>query len=578
MRHEIATILSGGIATRESLMLRQDLDEYLKAAQEDKLQWAQSHEKKMEALQELKKFAEVFVHKSREYARQYFDAINKYERTGVLTKQNADNAREVALKRSKDWNVVKAFFEKDSKESFKQWQSNWEDFADAQKRLSEHNKKLKIKDDDLPELKELKSSEYKNGKFMYRYDKMHAALNAVVAHEYRYNLSYKRAEGILQQAARKRGLSETKVPFWLTHIFTKYSPQDAENFILRTLPGYAEEWIDLNNKYQNDAKEARKRGIAVLSEAQFLSLNYHERKAEYNELHRRLDIAENPLIRDIESSIEDLDWKHARVLLAKAQSMKLSDEEEDKVMSMQRYVEANEYEDTANEGNETPKQKLERTRGEMWTALDDDQQCPMSTSKLYKELLEEDGMGRDGEVEEDGRTNYERQKRTRAAIAGHYNIKWALEHGHLDDERLGSMRDESTQDTEIIAENGHRQKGRENINLNHAANIDHSIFRPFEAGARGPTYYHYSKESTGKLKQDINQRAGDFYHNYWFLLDPMDVSLERIVRVVDTVHPKIKAYFQARQEYDQSKLQSAPEKPKTLPFPQPSKAPASKAG
>ncbi len=293
IRSKIKSDLASAVADSKSLLLGQELKMWQQSITDRALEDAGFYTptEKAKALKQNIGWAGKNINESLEWGHQFFGAIERGLASGALTKENAEHARGLALNRSDDWTKVKKFFTGSGENTFRRWQSNWEYMGGLMKDIRAKQDQMKLPNEDLPDLKKLRSG---TGKFEDRMKLAEKTMNELVKLEGKNRGAYREARELLMNAVTARALAPGKVDGWLAHVFTKYKGEAAISFIEQTLPRFIEDWKDVADEFRAHGKECKARGIDVPTEEKFLSMTYEERRRTTLDMRSKLNSTSIP--------------------------------------------------------------------------------------------------------------------------------------------------------------------------------------------------------------------------------------------------------------------------------------------
>ncbi len=158
--------------------------------------------------------------------------------------------------------------------------------------------------------------------------------------------------------AEQRGLiGRGKTGVWLERIFKKNaSAKQIEKFVrgsgpnAESLTGLSKNWAAVKKRYDDVKKElvqskeeTMSRGLHLVSEQQFLSMQYPQRERYVEEMEQRMrggaDISKEPesFVR-IRHAMDTKDWVDAELLISTAEKEKLSEKDRERLSSMKKFV------------------------------------------------------------------------------------------------------------------------------------------------------------------------------------------------------------------------------------------------
>lgn len=541
VRAGIEQVLNSGARTNQ-IMKTKDVHDYMRAWSDEVLdQHAKDSQEKLRWLLDAQsKYAPMMVAEAQKFNAQLWYAIEQAEARGGLTKKNIAHLKEALSRRSGDWTKVKDFFENTSStDSLAAWQKNWKAVADKIQLVREKERRLGRRSSVL------QKEAFTQGSVMDRLGILNGALAELNESDGNYASLRQSAKGLLTDAAQAHGLARSKITPYLDHIFAKYSGPNLQEFIQTTLPKHVNEWIEVAEMYSNLRTDAMSKDVPYLSEAAFLELSYKERRAEVTRLKQKLGGVEtstrNPMLEAIQHLVNEHEWTKARTMIVRARNSSMHQDDRKRLFGLERLVEANgDQEQAKHKEAESlkPLERYQKAAAKLQMTLHEHASEPMR--RLYERALWMSGP--------------DELMRLRTINTGFYNIKWGVDHHFINSERLESIRARKEADTERVKEEGHTERGVANIDLGTADKNDgeHSVYRKYEEGHRGPTYYHFGRDDVDHVMTDVNARMYNTTHNYWYLLAPEDTKLDKLLNWHQHGRPAVLEYMSAKRALAQT--------------------------
>jgi hypothetical protein len=535
VRTAIEGILISG-SQRNDIMLDRDVRDYMSFFTDEGLErgGAKDAKTKLEWLQQAKaKYAPMMIAQAQKYNAMLWQAIDQAQAGDGLTKQNVQHLKEALSRRSGNWTYVKAFFENsDNQNSFAAWKKNWRAVSDKIKAVRLGEKTIGRKTGLL------ESDAFKAASVTDRLQMLDKALGELSQTEHQHDYLHSQATSVLEDAVARRGLASSKVAAYLKHIFTKYTGAELIEFVQKTLPKHVDDWVDASDMYGSLRVQAAAQDVPALSETAFLELSYKERRTEVTSLKQKLGqnetAAKNPMLDQIQFLINDHEWTKARTLVLRARNADMHQDDRKRLFGLERLIEANGDQDAAKQKETESLKPLERYQ--------------TAAARLEQTLL--------AHASEPMRALFHRALsmsdpsellRLRTINTGFYNIKWGTDHHFIDEEKLAAIRERKVADTEHVKEHGHQERGVGNIDLGQDTNDgDHSVFRQYEEGDRGPTYYHFDRDNVDNVIRDVDARMYNTTHNYWYLLAPEHTKLDQLLKWHEHGRPAVLEYMSAK--------------------------------
>lgn len=465
------------------------------------------------------------------------DAVSAAKSKGALTETNVAHLEQKITKRSGNWNDVKAFFENDGTngDSLKGWIKNWNAIAQKTKEVKDLCAKHKLKASDLPELAKLEASQ-KSGSVLGRLQLLDTAIAAISMREHSKTSLYKKAMAVMRPAVSSGAMTETQAKRNMSRIYAKYKGDKLEDYIQNILPGRVDQWMKDIAAFRTHKNRCDKLGVETVSESTFFGMEYNERRTEImtmvSEAKKAGEPKAGPMLADVERKMETKEWDVAKKRLRDVENMQLTTDERARVGHMRHRLEeriAGEKKRDEKENAENPGEELcrdYRTMRQMMMIFG-----TPSIRRMYAAIRHRGGA--------------DETNRLYVLNKGLGNVKWGVDHNWVNKETHRHLRENRQIDTEFIHENGHRARGTENIDLSvqSGAKQKDTTHRQYEKGHRGVTFYWFDKHDTNKVMDDINERKGNFLHNYWTDYMPEDATLEQVINFVQFVIPHVKKYM-----------------------------------
>ncbi len=496
-----------------------------------------SGEAKVEAIRELETYANMFAKDVHTFANQLRNAISSGKREGALTKDNIDHIRQKLSGRRGDWQAVKAFFGASSSETLTAWQKNWS--AIAQKSLIVKQLEAKLQFGAPPALKKLRAEE-KKASVLERLKLLHDA-----EVELRRELGLE-TEGkqILQKVAAKNSaiMNDRKIQRFLKEKFYKYKGEARVQYVRTTLPSHTQKWLQESDHFRTASEKARKRGASVVSEEEYFSMSYPQRRTAFTQLqsdNRKAETQNNhPLLSQAQKMIDEDAWDKAEALIRRAEFGTLNEKDQRRIFDLRQQI--NMERDTSTtlkkgggkEAKKSPMEDVMEKRKDLRNALAGQ---PESIRLYYKWALEEGGP-----------LKWMRMRRLRV---WHYNVAWANRHGFMNnEEEFLKLKKDSEKDTAKINEQGHSERGVEKLKVGQAADGVEGSNRKFEGGrSRGATWHVFGKSSMEEMRKCVDYELDNERKTYWGLSAPEGVTLKQTLESFELLNPKIKALQNAEQ-------------------------------
>ncbi|MDD5055605.1 MAG: hypothetical protein PHZ00_05055, partial [Candidatus Peribacteraceae bacterium] len=238
---------------------------------------------------------------------------------------------------------------------FPKYIERWKKVAEQRDILAK-NTEFKAIAKDHPEFSTILNKEaFLNLHYNQRVGLIAKARAFMMAGEKGHSPLYTAAEKKLKSAVFMHVLADHKVGIWLERIFKKNaSGKRMEEFVngsgFNSLGPMIDRWTKVKFRFDMLKDKAGKldqdsaaRGLTIMSEHQFLSMHYTQRKRYVEELDSRIngtgDInQERPVFIQIRHAMDLKDWDEAEELIKKAKLMHLTEKERGRLSSMERFT------------------------------------------------------------------------------------------------------------------------------------------------------------------------------------------------------------------------------------------------
>ena len=472
------------------------------------------------------------ISSQREKIEQAWSKLNE-----MLTEATKSNSRVISDESKKRW--IKRFKDKEigasSKIEFVNFQlpvllTHAEKVAEKRKTLLK-NKQIK---NVTPAMVEDIASFFDEQKFLSMHylerENLAAGVTAALAAAEKLPALYSKAKGILGAAVGSGAMGKNKVGKWMESLFKQErTPQEIEEILEGELRDYIGTWTKLRYRYDRLERQMDQSGVPPgfnrLSDKKFLDLDYFQRESYVEEAERSMNISLNgPSNRPIDQlklrirhELQVKDWESAEELMAEAWEI-AEGEDIHELESMSNYLKQfRKVESRENAPTESITKTLEFIREAI-------SEAPPSVQMLYIEAMQKG------------------YNTIWGLTTQMYNLVWCHEHGYLDGHREEVLYEESFDETEDIVENGHRQYGLENINLD-AIDDDKKLdaMRPYR-NTWAPTLYHMNASNGSSRIRYLNELQGkNAARDYWSTLKIRDITYDKQAYLVKKVNWKLKS-------------------------------------
>ena len=358
---------------------------------------------------------------------------------------------------------------------------NWKKMAEERNELSNIAEQQGVHD--RPEFRVLHEAVYAEASIRKRRSLLETARAYLAAREAKLEHLYEATKDRLEGYAGNI-LAKHKVGWWLEHIFgSGYSLAEIESFLNPDDGRFREivsGWSEMRQQF--DLLEQKRAQIGTPSTFHFVSLDvflskHFDDRQEYVSLGKMSFIdfeKEHPLMLDLRREMASQDWGSAQELIRKIrlEEAHLTDEQKQDLASMEQMVQRH-----LPQGNETtlpPSASVQETLSSMRTAI---AMLPSSLQGLFIQSLQK---------------GYDVHNTLYSIF---YNRVWCRNHGYLDDHRERILKQTTTEETQEVVKEGHRDYGLENNDLN---TYQQPAVRPYD-GVWAPQILHCSPGSHGTL-------------------------------------------------------------------------------
>lgn len=355
-------------------------------------------------------------------------------------------------------------------------------------------------------------------------------VDAAIASAKKMPALFSKAKGLLDRAIDTGAMSKRKSGKWLESLFsTERTPAEIEAILEGKLKDYIGTWTKLRYRYDRVERQMEKYGVPQgfnkLPQQKFLDLDYPQRESYVEEAERSLNISINgpsdkpidKLKMQIRHNLQTKDWEEAEQLIWQARGV-AEGEDVFELNSMENYLKQFRKGEQA---NNAPVESITKTLESMREALTE---APSSVQMLYTDALKRGSL-------------------TMSALSTQmYNLVWCHEHGYLNEDKEERLYQQSFKETEDIVENGHREHGLENINLNAVDDSEKGeAMRPYRK-TWAPTLYHMNASDGSARAKYLNELKGkNVARDYWSTLKLRDISYEKQAYLVKHVNWKLKS-------------------------------------
>ncbi|MEK7591433.1 MAG: hypothetical protein AAB489_04475 [Patescibacteria group bacterium] len=314
-----------------------------------------SHQEKLAALRDnLHRMIPKIISDARSLEREFTDLLLKARASGGITQSGVDRW----VDRLKDDNVIYMKKKDFVKKRFKKYVENWIELGSDLKTVEKKKKDLGLTDEAMPELKPLNAAGFLDSHYLFKRDRINAALAAIAAFEkgdYKNETGldpslYEEAKSMLEKAAKEdKVLSEWKVGEWMKKIFRSSAKPDViRKFVTgneaKSLRGLIRNWTKVREDFDGVEEKRKKHGTPrtfhFVHLDVFLHWHYERRRAYVSEANNRFrDIDKEPYIfLRIRHALDVKDWEETEELIARAESGATTVEHQEKLDSMKEYM------------------------------------------------------------------------------------------------------------------------------------------------------------------------------------------------------------------------------------------------
>jgi len=543
------------LATTSSILKSADVKAYREMVLSEssfELVGMTTHEEKIKALREnLHTMIPKIIDDARDLEREFNSLLTTAKESGGISADGAERW----LARLRDDKVIYMKKKEFVKNTFKEYVHNWVEVGRDMKTVQEKKAKLKLSEDTVPELKPLKAAGFLDSHYLFKRDRVNAALAAIAAIEKGAYKSeklddpslYDKAKTMLVKAAKSDGvLSEWKIGEWMKKIFqSNAKPETIRAFIMgneqTSLRGLIRNWTKVRSEF-DDVENKRKdlgtpRTFHFVHLDVFLGWHYERRRAYVAEANNRFkDIDKEPYIfLKIRHALDAKDWEEADELIVRAEPGAKTSEHREKLDSMKKYLRehrgsASKEEHSINEvfeANENIKQALsglpsDSIKNRFLLAMRYDYQTLWALCTMYYnwEWCRQRGFSSDEK-------DVEFEKIAKEETYDH------LEHGQPDDYAINDFTSDTA--TEPAARSANDTKSPQVIHLNQTTDNGALL-----------TYVHHNR----------NNRAVW----YWTRFVEKDVPFEKIQEMIQHVQPMMKKSMRTLEKHGYGFGMNGPQK------------------
>lgn len=339
---------------RTAMTLRDVTDYFQKGLTEASLSYVESEREKTEELRlHRERYVPEFIRQAESAGVEALAMIDRASQNKWISPESANRWKHRLKGQGSTWLQKKEFIEKTLPRYLGNWEKLHRDFEALEKEAKEQGL-TKADWSAIPEFARLRSWK----KFEEKRHLVDQAWAYLKAHRGKIGLErdtgemkalYAKAKKQLETAVKAGALSPWKVGTWLRRIFeSDASKEKIQNFIHgkgdAPLSALINNWIEVRKEF--DSLERRRKMEGTPASFHFVHLNifldwnFEQRKSYLKEANNRFqDIGKERYdFLQIRHALDAEDWEDAGQLIAKASREDLTEQERDKLRSMERYL------------------------------------------------------------------------------------------------------------------------------------------------------------------------------------------------------------------------------------------------
>ncbi|HLD71415.1 MAG TPA: hypothetical protein VI873_02255 [Candidatus Peribacteraceae bacterium] len=494
-----------------------------------------SHQDKLAALRDnMHNMIPKIISDAEKLERQFNELLQKANDSGGISKVDVDKWKD----RLKDPTVIYMKKKDFVTTKFKDYVENWISLGDDLKKVEEKKTKLNLNEEKVPELKPLKAAGFLDSHYLFKRDRVNAALAAIAAIEkgtYSNEAAevdpslYQKAKALLQKAASDEVLSEWKIGEWMKKIFQSDAKPDLiKKFITgndaKSLRGLIKNWTEVRSDYddvetkRNDVGSPRTFHFVHLDV--FLGWHYERRKAYVAEANNRFkDIDKEPYIfLKIRHALDIKDFDEADELIARAEKGATTPEHFEKLDSMKKYLREHRGSKPKEDASVDPEQEAFEANEQLKQAISN-----LPTESIKNRFIRALGYDYD--------TMW-------ALCTMYYNWEWCRQRGYSTEEKDLEFKEIAKEQTYDHLKHGQPDDYAVNdmtsdTSMEPAARSDNDT--------KSPQVIHINETTdNGALLTYVHHNCHNRAVWYWTRLVEKDVPFDRIQEMIHHVQPVLK--------------------------------------
>ncbi len=391
VRMECLVMLSSAAMTGKSAMADKDVNDYMKAMEEDAIKEAKDHKEKMKWLQEMKSHARTFVNQTLSFGEDYLMRV-KLAKDGEQSEASKKRWQQRMKERkgNETWADARERLRREQAMELVELAKNWRQLKSNIKDLQSTAKRAKLDSSKVPELNVFDSEAFKNAKYPEQLAMFEKAKNAVFAELEPRERCHLKAKFLLKGAAAEGLLDPRKIDDALRGIHEEPNLERLKTYVDVTLESYYRDWVLETNKLMELDALTKERGllISVLPRKAFIGLGYAERNAYLSATEARIQAlkgeqdGKTKALEGIHREVDQESDVVARKLLEDALA-RFGDDP--RFATLERLLDAREEGVLQMEDRRDPKDVLRSMR-------DTVSKLPMAVQGLTRMALEADGL------------------------------------------------------------------------------------------------------------------------------------------------------------------------------------------
>lgn len=413
-------------------------------------------------------------------------------------------------------------------EKFPKYLKQWQEVAEKREKLMKDPQFKLLRGKDVTKLGVFKNDEeFLNKSYEERKNLLSIIDAALRAKSREMPQLYKEAKSQLEGAARNKAMSWNKIGPWLEKIFSSNAkPELIDDFLSgrgnMPLSKLIANWTQASKRFQSlDDKRKTKgtpRGMHFVKMEVFLNWHFERRKAYLDHAEESIEEIgnEKEVILKIRHELGSQDWESAESLIAEARREPMTEAQNKRLNSMEKYLREHRSKLTEKEQKEKERSPDEIMK-EIESLLGG---IPPQLQKFYRKSLNR------------GYQSFW------AWTTLMYNRVWCHQHNYLDENKEKTMEKSSKEKTRQRIKDGHSDYGLEANVVKDDTNAEAAIRD--QDGTKGAQILFVEEDAHESLVEKVNEQKNNRNFWYWTSVIPEGVKYPEHLYIVQAIHPKLK--------------------------------------